>query len=227
MKKLDVDKEEVMRRLAELRPDSTRQWGKMSCHQMIVYLSDSFLLPLGERKASKTSVPIPRGIYKWGALYFPMKWPHGVKTMPEMQQGVGGTAPVEFSADREKLVGLIGRFCGAPVDGVVHPIFGAMTEKDWQRWGLLALRSPSAAVWGVRWCVEPRKDCEGKPHEGTILTEIRRDRIKIARSHPHWRSIVGGVECCSARTPTEPRQSWRGYANELADTVHLKPRLQA
>jgi hypothetical protein len=66
-----------------------------------------------------------------------MKWPHGVKTMPEMEQGVGGTAPVEFLGDREKLVGLIARFCGAKVDGVVHPIFGAMSEKDWQRWGYL------------------------------------------------------------------------------------------
>jgi len=137
MKALDVDKAEVLRRLAELRPDSARQWGKMSCHQMIVHLSDSFQVPLGERKASKASVPIPRGIFKWAALYAPMKWPRGVKTMPEIEQGVGGTAPVEFLKDREKLVELIARFCGANVHGATHPIFGAMSEKDWQRWGYL------------------------------------------------------------------------------------------
>lgn len=111
--------------------------GKMSCHQMIVHLSDSFQVSLGERKASKASVPVPRGIFKWAALYAPMKWPHGVKTMPEIEQGVGGTAPVEFLKDREKLVGLIERFCGEQVDGVVHPIFGAISEKDWHRWGYL------------------------------------------------------------------------------------------
>lgn len=137
MKTLSSDKAEVLRRLAELRPDSTRRWGKMSCHQMIVHLSDSFLLPLGERKAGRASVPVPRGIYKWAALYLPMKWPHGVKTMPEMEQGAGGTPPVEFAKDREKLVEIIGRFCEAHAGSVVHPIFGEMSEKDWQRWGYL------------------------------------------------------------------------------------------
>ena len=137
MKTFVADKGEVLRRLADLRPDSPRRWGKMSCHQMIVHLSDSFQVPLGERKASKASVPVPRGIFKWAALYAPMKWPRGVKTMPEIEQGVGGTAPVEFQRDREKLVGLIEQFCDAPVDGAVHPIFGAMTQQDWQRWGYL------------------------------------------------------------------------------------------
>jgi hypothetical protein len=46
MKTLDVAKAEVLQRLAELRPDSARQWGKMSCHKMIVHLGDSFQLPL-------------------------------------------------------------------------------------------------------------------------------------------------------------------------------------
>ena len=137
MKSLIADKGEVLRRLAELRPDCARKWGKMSCHQMIVHLSDSFLLPLGEKKAGQASVPIPRGIFKWAALYVPMKWPHGVKTMPEMEQGVGGTAPVEFLSDREKLVGLIERFCDAKMDSVAHPIFGEMSDQDWQRWGYL------------------------------------------------------------------------------------------
>jgi hypothetical protein len=98
MKTLDVAHAKILARLAELRPDSARQWGKMSCHQMIVHLSDSFQVPLGERQAGQASVPVPRGIFKWFALYFPVKWPHGVKTMPEMEQGVGGTAPVEFLA---------------------------------------------------------------------------------------------------------------------------------
>lgn len=137
MKALDTHKEEVLRRLAELRPDSTRQWGKMSCHQMVVHLSDSFLLPLGEKQVSRASVPVPRRVFKWVALYAPMKWPHGIATRPEMEQGVGGTAPVEFSADREKLVRLIERLCATKVQGAVHPMFDAMSEEDWKRWGYL------------------------------------------------------------------------------------------
>jgi hypothetical protein len=131
------DKHEVLRRLTALKADQVRLWGTMTCHQMICRLSDSFLLPLGEKTTGTKSVPMPRGLYKWGALYLPMKWPHGVSTMPEMEQGVGGTPPVEFARDRVKLVEVTKRFCGARVDGVVHPIFGKMNEMDWMRWGYL------------------------------------------------------------------------------------------
>lgn len=136
MKTLDSDKAEVLRRIAALRPDSGRRWGKMSCHQMIVHLSDAFLMPLGEKKASRAGVPIPRGIYRWLALYVPLRWPRGVQTRPEMEQGVGGTAPLEFSGDRQKLVELVERFSAAR-EFAEHPMFGTMREKDWMRWGYL------------------------------------------------------------------------------------------
>ena len=135
----DQDKLEVLKRLAALTPDQGRRWGKMTCHQMIVHLNDAFLCPLGEKKASKASVPIPRGVYRWVALYAPMEWPRGIKTRPEMEQGVGGTAPKDFLRDREMLVALIERFCGTPSDFAwsEHPIFGTMNSKDWMRWGYL------------------------------------------------------------------------------------------
>ena len=104
---------------------------------MVVHLSDAFLCPMGEKIASPAKPPIPRAVMKWGALYFPMKWPQGVPTRPEMEQGVGGTAPVEFSQDREKLVALIERFVKKNFDWAEHPIFGEMSEKDWMRWGYL------------------------------------------------------------------------------------------
>ena len=137
MKTLDSQKQEVLTRLARLRADSTRRWGKMSCHQMIVHLSDSFLCPMGEKIASRARVPIPRGAYRWLALYVPVQWPHGVATRPEMEQGVGGTAPVEFSRDRERLAALIERFVKKDFKWADHPIFGRMSEKDWMRWGYL------------------------------------------------------------------------------------------
>ena len=131
------DKQEVLRRIAKLKADQTRRWGKMSCHQMVVHLSDSLLCPMGERAASRASVPVPRGVYRWVALYIPVQWPHGIATRPEMEQGVGGTQPVEFSRDREKLVTLIGRFTHDRFEWAEHPMFSAMSEKDWMRWGYL------------------------------------------------------------------------------------------
>jgi hypothetical protein len=136
MKTPDSKKAEVLRRIAALRPYSARRWGKMSCHQMVVHLSDSFLLPLGEKTAGKVNVPMPRAVMKWGALYFPMQWPKGLATPPEVEQGAGGTAPVEFDEDREKLAVVMERFAGGR-DFAEHPFFGAMSEKDWMRWGYL------------------------------------------------------------------------------------------
>jgi hypothetical protein len=133
----DADRQEVLRRIASLKADRARRWGKMSCHQMIVHLSDAFQCPMGEKKVSSIKPPLPRGFYRWAALYVVVKWPHGIQTRPEMEQGAGGTAPVEFSADREKLVTLIGRFTHDRFEWAEHPIFGAMSEKDWMRWGYL------------------------------------------------------------------------------------------
>ena len=133
----DLHRQEVLRRIAALKADSHRRWGKMSCHQMVVHLSDSFLCPMGEKQVSRAKVPVPRGVYRWVALYVPVQWPHGVATRPEMEQGVGGTAPAEFSKDRERLVAVIGRFTRDRFEWAEHPIFGAMSEKDWMRWGYL------------------------------------------------------------------------------------------
>jgi hypothetical protein len=136
VKSLDKNKSEILDRIASLRPDSARRWGKMTCHQMVVHLSDSYLCGLGEKIASPQKPPIPQGIMKWGALYVPLKWPRGVPTRPEMEQGIGGTAPTEFNQDRETLIALVTRFASANPQSN-HPIFGRMTEKDWLRWGYL------------------------------------------------------------------------------------------
>ena len=136
MKTLPNDKQEILNRIAALRPDSPRQWGKMTCGQMICHLSDAFLAALGEIEVKPGRVPVPRAVFKFAALRVPMKWPHGVQTRPEMKQGTGGTPPTEFEADRAKLVALLERFV-AERSRLDHPIFGKMTEDDWMRWGYL------------------------------------------------------------------------------------------
>jgi hypothetical protein len=84
-------------------PDSQRRWGSMSAHQMICRLSDSFRVALGEKHVSSSSTLFKRTIYKWAALWVPLRWPHGIKTRPEVDQQPGGTLPVEFPSDVETL----------------------------------------------------------------------------------------------------------------------------
>jgi hypothetical protein len=129
------DKEEIVRRVAALRPESPRRWGKMSAHQMVCHLSDSFRRALGEKHGS--ALP-PRKLLKWLALYVPFHWPKGVKTRPEMDQEIGGTRPGEFQSDRQELLRLLDRFTSQPAESLApHPMFGKMSDKENMRWGYL------------------------------------------------------------------------------------------
>jgi hypothetical protein len=75
---------------------------------------------------------------KWLALQAPMKWPKGVPTRPEVEQGVAGTAPTEFEKDRAGLLAVVARFRADLFDqSVSHPIFGSMSAEEWMRWGYL------------------------------------------------------------------------------------------
>ena len=46
------DKAEIIRRLKMVRPDCARRWGRMSAHQMVCHLSDSFRLVTHQKAAS-------------------------------------------------------------------------------------------------------------------------------------------------------------------------------
>ncbi len=134
-----ADKKEILERLNNLGPDSQRQWGRMTPHQMICHLSDSFKSGLGEKANSSVSNLLTRTVVKWIALYAPMPWPHGVKTMPEMDQEIGGTPPDDFERDQRHLLTLIERFTALAQDVKFypHPYFGDMSKAQWMRWGYL------------------------------------------------------------------------------------------
>ncbi len=122
--------------MRQVHPDSRRRWGRMSANQMICHLADSFRRTMGEKQAA--NLP-PKKLLKWAALWIPIPWPHGFKTMPEMDQEIGGTRPVQFESDRDQMLTLMDRFiCEAPVPTFsAHPIFGEMTRKELMRWAYL------------------------------------------------------------------------------------------
>jgi hypothetical protein len=133
------DKAEVLRRLRTVRADSARRWGRMSAHQMVCHLSDAFLCATGDKAASDASNPFTRTLLKWWALSVPLRWPAGVPTRPEMDQEKGGTRPVAFAADVERLAALVERLTATALDFQwgTHPLFGRMSPASWLRWGWL------------------------------------------------------------------------------------------
>jgi hypothetical protein len=133
------DKAEIVRRLGNVGPRSARRWGRMSAHQMVCHLSDSFLCCLGDKPVSHDAGLLQRTIVKWLALYVPLRWPRGIRTRPEIDQEQGGTRPGQFAADVAELLRLLELVTG-DAKGFAwqsHPRFGAMSDADWMRWGYL------------------------------------------------------------------------------------------
>jgi hypothetical protein len=131
------DKAEVLRRLRKVNPESRRRWGRMSASQMVCHLNDSFRVALGEKTASSASGVFDRTLIKWIALRTPLRWPPGVKTMPEVDQEISGTQPTGFEKDLKQLEELVQCFTVLESDlqRQRHPIFGRMSREDWLRWG--------------------------------------------------------------------------------------------
>ena len=110
----------------------------MSVHEMVCHLDDSYKCGLGERYASPATSFVQRTLVKWLALHMPMRWPKGVGTRPELEQGKGGSPPFDFRQDVGVLLSTLDRFCNAlPMPCALHPIFREMTAEDWMRWGYL------------------------------------------------------------------------------------------
>src|SRR4029434_2647554 len=101
------DKAEILQRLRDVRPESVRRWGRMSAHQMVCHLNDSFRMATGEKPVSHATGLPQRTIVKWIALYLPLPWPAGIFTRPEIDQELGGTRPVNFAADVAQLEALL------------------------------------------------------------------------------------------------------------------------
>jgi len=130
---------EILERLKNVRPDSTRRWGRMSPHQMVCHLIDAFHMMTGKKPVSRATGLPQRTVLKWTVLYLPLRWPVGILTRPEIDQEIGGRRPGDFDADVTKLATLV-RIIAAREKNFEwprHPIFGRMSESAWLRWAYL------------------------------------------------------------------------------------------
>lgn len=107
----------------------------MTPHQAVCHLSDSFRAMMADTPVPSIGNPFSRTVIKWVALKAPMKWPPGVKTVPQVDQEIGGTKPIEFLRDRQELERLMEQFATRAGDYQPHPIFGRLTRAEWHRWG--------------------------------------------------------------------------------------------
>jgi hypothetical protein len=129
-------RQSIVARISAVQPDSARLWGKMTAHQMLCHLTDSYRSVIGERQVSPYKHWIPRPILRWLVLKAFSQWPRNTPTRPENQQGAGGTPPADFESDRTRLLAALERFCSAPDSARgSHPVLGALTYNEWMNWG--------------------------------------------------------------------------------------------
>jgi hypothetical protein len=133
------DKDELVRRLRLLRPDSARRWGRMSVHQMVCHVGDCFDMALGVKPVEPAKGLVPPVVVKWIALHVPLRWPSGIRTSPEVDPERDGTRPAEFAADLARALDLLDRVGGEGTGfgGRRHPVFGRMSDAEWRRWAYL------------------------------------------------------------------------------------------
>ena len=122
----------VRQRMERLTPNSTRQWGRMTPHQMVCHLTDAYRMALGERNPAAVDNLLSRTAMKWYALHTNMPWPKGVSTVPEADQYKQGTKPVAWEPDHLRLLSIVDRFM--PTEGHRHPIFGPLSANEWNIW---------------------------------------------------------------------------------------------
>jgi hypothetical protein len=130
---------ELVTRLRSARHDCVRQWGRMTAHQMVCHLSDTFRMALGEKPVRDASSLLTRTAIKWMALRAPFQWRPGIVTVPEVDQEGKGTPPTTFATDleeAERLLLMVASRAGSAT-WPDHPVFGRMSEAEWLRWAYL------------------------------------------------------------------------------------------
>lgn len=125
---------EIQQRLARLVPDRAPLWGKFNAPRMVVHVSDSIRMALGELSVAAKKTPLQLPILKHLAIYV-LPFPRGTPTAPELL----ARAPAAWNGEVVTLGALVEKFSTRSSGGEWprHPIFGAMSGRAW---GVLAYR---------------------------------------------------------------------------------------
>ena len=123
--------EEVKQRIARLRPDSQRQWGKMNAPQALAHCSRGLELALGDLRP-------PRALLGriMGSIIKPKVFRNDepLRRNTPTVEGLVVQDERDLVKERARLYGLIDRFVSAgPKSCTTHPhsFFGPLTPEEW------------------------------------------------------------------------------------------------
>jgi Protein of unknown function (DUF1569) len=123
--------EEIKKRMAELRPESERQWGKMTAAQAVAHCSGGMEFALGDKKPPRMFAGrIIGGLIKPKVLGDDEPMHRNSPTV----KGLVVQDDRDLGKERERLCGLIDRFAATGPKGCTahpHSFFGRLTPDEW------------------------------------------------------------------------------------------------
>jgi hypothetical protein len=125
----------LLKRLAELRPDAPRRWGRMTCPQMLAHVNDALRMAIGELATTPRPGPMRYPPLKQLIVYV-LPIPKGVPTAREL---LGRIDRAQWEQEAAVFPSLLERFASRPAGASLpaHPAFGALSRRAW---GVLAYR---------------------------------------------------------------------------------------
>lgn len=122
-------REELLRRVATLTPDTPARWGKFNSTRMLAHVNDGLRMAIGDLPVKARPSFLRNAFVRYLVIYvFP--FPKGAPTAPEL---LARADRAEFGAERAAFVELVAKVGsqGGRHSWPDHPAFGPMTRKDW------------------------------------------------------------------------------------------------
>ena len=125
----EFDREELLRRVARLTPESTPLWGRFTSCRMLAHVNDTLRMATGDLPVAFKRTPLRYPGIKHLVIYA-LPFPRGVPTAPEL---LARTDAAEFARERDQFPMLLQRFAARPRAGPWpdHPAFGPMSGSAW------------------------------------------------------------------------------------------------
>lgn len=137
MPPIDLDsrtRDQFLRRIEAVGPESVRQWGKMTAPEMFAHIRRSFAMTFGEEVFPDESNFILRHVFRPVFFCGYVPWPKG--RIPSPSDLIPLSKP-EFEAERLDLTEAVRRFCELaerePRRVSPHIAFGPLTMRQWSR----------------------------------------------------------------------------------------------
>ena len=126
--------DELTARIDRLTPQSLARWGRMTCAQMVVHLTDAFALYMGELRAAGKRTPLQYAPFKHAFVYV-IPIPKNVPTAPELMVRL----PSDWDDEIARLHRALASFAGQRTrrEWPAHPIFGRLSCRAY---GVLAYK---------------------------------------------------------------------------------------